>query len=109
MGGRAISERRRRPSIADILFSHLSIIMTRNGSRIRVLATALLIALAPLALSAQAPLNVAPPDGRAQVTVGLDGGALRYAVRHAGANVVMPSRLGFAFKGADTLLGGLRI
>src|SRR5512132_892921 len=68
-----------------------------------VLAAALLVFLVPLCLSAQSPLSVASPDGRTQVTITLDSGVVRYAVRHAGANVVMPSRLGFAFKGAPPL------
>ena len=83
--------------------------MTSFHPPIRVLATALILALAPIALPAQAPLAVASPDGRTQVTVALDSGVLRYAVRHAGANVVTPSRLGFAFRGADTLLRSLRV
>jgi alpha-glucosidase len=74
-----------------------------------VLAAALLVFLVPLGLSAQSPLTVASPDGRTQVTITLDSGVVRYAVRHAGANVVMPSRLGFAFKGAAPLGDGLRI
>ena len=73
--------------------------MISSHRLIRALATAFALALAPPALSAQAPLTVSSPDGRTQVTVAVDSGTLRYAVRHAGANVVMPSRLGFAFKG----------
>ena len=83
--------------------------MTRFASRFRALASALVVTLAPLALSAQTPLTVASPDGRTQVTVSVDSGAVRYAVRHAGANVVMPSRLGFAFRGAAPLSNGLTI
>jgi len=58
---------------------------------------------------AQSPLTVASPDGKTQVNVGVEGGVLRYSVRHNGANVVTPSRLGFAFKGAPSLVDSLRI
>ena len=83
--------------------------MTPFPRRIGALATALTISLAPLALGAQAPLAVASPDGRTQVTVTVDGGALRYAVRHAGVDVVTPSRLGFAFRGGAPLGDSVRI
>jgi alpha-glucosidase len=83
--------------------------MISSHRRIRALATAFALALAPPALSAQAPLTVSSPDGRTQVTVAVDSGTLRYAVRHAGANVVMPSRLGFAFRNGASLGDSLRI
>ena len=83
--------------------------MTSPDRRIHALPTAFVLAVLPLVLAAQSPLTVASPDGRTQVTVALDGAALRYAVRHAGANVVMPSRLGFAFKGAAPLGDSVRI
>ncbi|MFL5620751.1 MAG: glycoside hydrolase family 97 protein [Gemmatimonadaceae bacterium] len=83
--------------------------MISHDRRIRALATALVLMLTPRVLSAQARLTVASPDGSTQVTVALEAGVLRYAVRHAGANVVMPSRLGFAFRGAAPLGDSLRI
>jgi alpha-glucosidase len=83
--------------------------MTSFARSRRALATALVLLLAPLALPAQAPLTVSSPDGRTQVAITLDSGALRYAVRHAGANVVMPSRLGFVFRGAAPLGDSVRI
>jgi alpha-glucosidase len=64
---------------------------------------------APVRLTAQSPLTVASPDGRTQVTVSLDSGFVRYAVRHAAADVVTPSRLGFAFRNAPLLGDSLRI
>ena len=73
------------------------------------LILALATALAPAALAAQSPLTVASPDGRTQVTVAVDGGAVRYAVQHAGANVVTPSRLGFAFRNAALLGDSVRL
>jgi alpha-glucosidase len=80
--------------------------MTRFRRWSPLLAAAL---FAPLGLTAQSPLTVASPDGRTQVTVSLDSGFVRYAVRHAGANVVTPSRLGFAFRNAPLLGDSLRI
>jgi alpha-glucosidase len=62
----------------------------------------------PTMVSAQA-LAVASPDGKTQVSVEVQNGVLRYAVRRNGANVVTPSRLGFAFKGAPALVDSLRI
>ena len=77
--------------------------------QIRVMATALFLVTASVAAHAQAPLTVSSPDGKTQVTVALDGGALRYSISHAGAKVVTPSRLGFAFRGAAPLGDSLRI
>jgi alpha-glucosidase len=83
--------------------------MTCFESRFRALAATLVLALAPGVLSAQAPLTVASPDGKTQVTVGIQEGVLRYAVRHDGANVVTPSRLGFTFRNAAPLGDSLRL
>ncbi len=69
----------------------------------------ILLGSMPTRLSAQSPLTVASPDGKTQVSVGVEGGQLRYSVRHNGANVVTPSRLGFAFKGAPSLVDNLSI
>ena len=71
------------------------------GMRSLAIAAALATVAAPLA--AQAPLRVASPDGRNEVTVELVEGVLRYAVRRNGQLVVVPSALGFAFRGAEPL------
>jgi alpha-glucosidase len=68
-----------------------------------------LLASMPTLVSAQSPLTVASPDGKTQVAVEVRNGTLTYAVRHNGANVVTPSRLGFAFRGAPPLVDSLRI
>lgn len=68
---------------------------------------ALAVVAAPAA--AQDSLRVASPDGRNEVTVSTRDGGLYYAVRRDGQNVLLPSRLGFAFRGADSLYGGLSI
>ena len=64
---------------------------------------------APGAAHAQLPATVASPDGQNVVTVSLDSGQLRYAVRRHGANVLMPSLLGFEFRNAPRLRDGLRV
>jgi alpha-glucosidase len=83
--------------------------MSSRAARLRALATAILLTSVSTRISAQSPLTVASPDGKTQVSVGVEGGVLRYGVRHSGANVVTPSRLGFAFKGAPALVDSLRI
>lgn len=55
---------------------------------------------------AQAPLRVASPDGRNVVTVELRDGVLTYALARDGRAVLLPSRLGFAFRGAPALGSG---
>ncbi len=59
--------------------------------------------------AAQTEARVASPDGRNEVTVGTREGGLYYSVRRDGESVLLPSRLGFAFRGADSLRSGLRI
>jgi len=83
--------------------------MSSRAGRLRALTTAILLTSTSARISAQSPLTVASPDGKTQVSVGVEGGVLRYSVRHNGANVVMPSRLGFAFRGAAPLADSLRI
>src|SRR5687768_11946749 len=79
-------------------------------SRLRSLAHALAVgAVLAAPAAAQDSLRVASPDGRNEVSVGVREGGLYYGVRRNGQNVLMPSRLGFAFRGADSLRSGLRI
>jgi alpha-glucosidase len=79
-------------------------------SRWRSLAHALAVAVVLAApAAAQEELRVASPDGRNEVSVGVREGSVYYSVRRNGQNVLLPSRLGFAFRGADSLRTGLRI
>jgi alpha-glucosidase len=80
----------------------------RLRSLVRPLALGFALALAAPA-AAQDSLRVVSPDGRNAVTVHVHEGGLYYSLRRDGQNVLLPSRLGFAFRGADSLLGGLRI
>ncbi|HEX8905187.1 MAG TPA: glycoside hydrolase family 97 N-terminal domain-containing protein, partial [Longimicrobiaceae bacterium] len=72
------------------------------------LGMAMAAALAAPSL-AQEPLRVASPDGRNVVTVATHDGGLYYAVDRGGKHVLLPSRLGFAFRGGDSLRSNLRI
>lgn len=79
----------------------------RGGDAIAVALFALSAAAA--ATSAQEPVRVASPDGRNIVTVQTRAGALLYSLDRGGRKVVLPSRLGFAFRDAPPLRDSLRI
>lgn len=71
-----------------------------------------LLAIASVAVGparAQEPLQVASPDGRNVVRVGVRDGGLYYSLDRDGKHVLLPSRLGFAFRGGDSLRSNLRI
>jgi alpha-glucosidase len=73
-----------------------------------LLPIALLLTLvAPAPAAAQ--VRVASPDGRTQVTVETREGKLYYSVQRDGGALLMPSLLGFEFRGAPMLRDGLRI
>ena len=64
----------------------------------------------PSQVPAQATtLRLASPDGRNVVTVELRADTLRWAVARGGQQIFLPSKLGFAFRNAPKLQGGLRI
>ncbi|HEX6940590.1 MAG TPA: glycoside hydrolase family 97 protein [Longimicrobiales bacterium] len=80
--------------------------------RRRTVALAFAIAgtlIAPDRGRAQAPLTVASPDGRNEVTVEVRNGRLYYSVKRDGRKIILPSLLGFEFRGAPPLRDGLRI
>src|SRR6266540_5786843 len=58
---------------------------------------------------AAAQVRVASPDRRTQVTVQVQEGKLYYSVQRDGRALLMPSLLGFEFRGAPTLRDSLRI
>jgi len=64
---------------------------------------ALLAPLAAATAAAQAPLRVSSPDGRNVVTVAIRDGRLTYALDRDGRALLLPSVLGFAFRGAPQL------
>ncbi|HWJ20841.1 MAG TPA: glycoside hydrolase family 97 catalytic domain-containing protein, partial [Gemmatimonadaceae bacterium] len=83
----------------------------RSHRRGLALALGVMLAAASTATRAraQAPLQVGSPDGKNVVSVGVREGVLYYTVDRAGRHVILPSRLGFAFRGARDLRDSLRI
>jgi alpha-glucosidase len=69
--------------------------------------------LVAVALAAAAPLQgqvqVASPDGRNQITLELREGRLTYSLIRDGRSLILPSVLGFEFRGAPPLRDRLRV
>ena len=72
-----------------------------------LLAVAAALGTTPRRLPSQAA--VASPDGRNRVTVQLTEGRLQYSLARDGRPLILPSLLGFEFRGAPPLRDGLRI
>ena len=70
---------------------------------------ALLTALVLAAPARAQQVTVASPDRRTQVTVDVRDGRLHYRVARHGRPLILPSVLGFEFRGAAALRDGLRI
>src|SRR5712671_563181 len=70
---------------------------------------ALWVALTASSVMAQDTLTVASPDGRNKVGVAVHEGKLYYILNRDGGPLLLPSMLGFEFKGAPTLRDGLKI
>lgn len=68
-----------------------------------------LVALAGSAGPLASQVRVASPDGRNQVTVEILDGRLNYSLARDGRALILPSRLGFDFRGAPPLRDGLTI
>jgi alpha-glucosidase len=66
---------------------------------------ALAVAAAPL----QSQVQVTSPDGRTEVTVELREGRLSYSLTRDRRALILPSLLGFDFRGAPPLRDGLRL
>ena len=75
----------------------------------RMAFAALLVTLTASSVIAQDSVSVSSPDGRNKVGVGVREGRLYYTLSRDGRPLIVPSTLGFAFKGAPTLRDGLRI
>jgi alpha-glucosidase len=69
----------------------------------------LLLALAITTNPLQSQVRVSSPDGRTQVTVEVREGRLNYSLARDGRPLILPSVLGFEFRGAAPLRDGLRI
>ncbi|HZE09025.1 MAG TPA: glycoside hydrolase family 97 N-terminal domain-containing protein, partial [Gemmatimonadaceae bacterium] len=81
-------------------------VIGRFGS---ALASLFLISVLSVAARAQDTLVVTSPDGRNKVGVGVHDGQLFYTLTRDDRKLLLPSMLGFEFKGAPTLRDGLRI
>ena len=68
-----------------------------------------LVTFTASAVHAQDTLTVSSPDGRNKVGVGTHEGKLYYSLTRDGRSLLLPSMLGFEFKGAPILRDGLRI
>jgi alpha-glucosidase len=86
--------------------------VTVDRSKTPAYAAAFVMAVACLGIrpaAAQQGAQVASPDGKNVVTVETRDGGFYYSVRHEGRPLLLPSRLGFVFRGNDSLYSGLRI
>ncbi|HMJ19709.1 MAG TPA: glycoside hydrolase family 97 catalytic domain-containing protein, partial [Gemmatimonadaceae bacterium] len=70
---------------------------------------ALWVTLTASSVMAQDTLTVASPDGRNKVGVAVHEGKLYYILNRDGGSLLLPSMLGFEFKGAPALRDGLKI
>jgi alpha-glucosidase len=75
--------------------------------KLRVLCSLCFCGLSATALGAQA--RVVSPDGRNRVNVEVTEGKLYYSLTRDGRALLLPSLLGFEFRGAPPLRDGLRI
>ena len=75
----------------------------------RLALTVSLVTITASATVAQDTISVASPDGRNKVGVAVNDGKLYYILSRDGRPLLLPSMLGFEFKGAPTLRDGLRI
>src|SRR2546421_5723770 len=69
----------------------------------------LLLLLGGIVSPAIAQVRVASPDGRNGVTVEIHDGKLYYSVQRDGRPLLLPSMLGFEFRGSPPLRDSLRI
>ena len=87
-----------------VISVHLPCVPCFRGVQFLVLG-ALLVAAAPLS----GQVRVASPDGRNEVAVEIRDGRLNYSLTRDGRALILPSLLGFEFRGVPPLRDGLRI
>src|SRR4051812_3221411 len=68
-----------------------------------------LVALTIVAVPIHSQVRVTSPNGRNQVNVELREGRLTYSLARDGRPLILPSLLGFEFRGASPLRDGLHI
>lgn len=81
----------------------------RNRSFVALVLSTVSLAEPAIAPAQITGSRVASPNNRNVVTVDVRDGALRYSVSHDAKPVILPSRLGFAFRNAPRLWDSLRI
>jgi alpha-glucosidase len=74
-----------------------------------ILVLALAASAAARPVYGQQTLSVKSPDARTEVQVGIHNGRLQYEVKRDGGPLLLPSTLGFDFRGARMLRDSLRI
>lgn len=79
----------------------------RRGSALFIASLTLTLGALPAPVHAQ--LSVASPDGRNRVSVEVIEGRLAYSLTRDNRSLILPSGLGFEFKGAPPLRDSLRI
>ncbi|MEO8201081.1 MAG: glycoside hydrolase family 97 protein [Gemmatimonadota bacterium] len=80
--------------------------MRRIPGLVSCIAVAL---LAAVSVTLEAQVHLSSPDGRNRVTVEIRDGRLTYSLARDGRPLVLPSLLGFEFRGAPPLRDSLRI
>jgi alpha-glucosidase len=83
--------------------------MMRRWVVLGIVGMAVAGAVLTTAAAAQPALRVASPDGKNVVTVSVRQGTLWYSVDRQGKPLLLPSRLGFDFRGAPPLGDSVRI
>ena len=91
------------------LLSVMRAIVGRGAARTQAVALIASASLPVPAVHAQSPVTLASPDRRNVVTVAVRNGRLTYALARDGRAIILPSRLGFALRGAAPLDSGLRL
>ena len=76
---------------------------------LRVSALAAAVFLGAMARPMHGQAGVASPDGRNRVTLEIREGRLYYSLARDGRALILPSLLGFEFRGAPRLRDGLRL
>jgi len=91
------------------LLSVMRAIVGRGAARTQAVALIASASLPVPVVHAQSPVTLASPDRRNVVTVAVRNGRLTYALARDGRAIILPSRLGFALRGAAPLDSGLRL
>jgi alpha-glucosidase len=84
-------------------------LLPSHARALRLASLAALLAARSSTAGAQGDLTVRSPDGRNTATIETRNGGLFYRVSRAGKQIILPSRLGFTFRGVPALRDSLAI